>query len=153
MERYRVSLHIQSKCGKIRTSITPNTDTFYAVSIAEVPSQYTTSFLIPKEKRFRVFPQFRGVLQRRNSEVYLGPSQTSLMMFFCENNWKSLQNISYEIIAFNNQIPRNDTSFFGKNSHYKRHFIVFINLSRHLTSTMMGLLWKKSLSPAVWMWV
>ena len=30
-ERYSVSLHIQSECGKIRTRITPNTDTFYAV--------------------------------------------------------------------------------------------------------------------------
>ena len=30
-ERYSVSLRIQSKCGKIRTRITPNTDTFYAV--------------------------------------------------------------------------------------------------------------------------
>ena len=25
--------HIQSECGKIRTRITPNTDTFYAVAI------------------------------------------------------------------------------------------------------------------------
>ena len=30
-ERYSVSLRIQSTCGKIRTRITPNTDTFYAV--------------------------------------------------------------------------------------------------------------------------
>ena len=30
-ERYRVSLRIQSECGKIRTRITPNTDTFHAV--------------------------------------------------------------------------------------------------------------------------
>ena len=30
-ERYGVSLCIQSKCGKIRTRITPNTGTFYAV--------------------------------------------------------------------------------------------------------------------------
>ena len=30
-ERYRVSLHIQSKCGKIQTRKTPNTDTFQAV--------------------------------------------------------------------------------------------------------------------------
>ena len=28
-ERYRVSLRIQSECGKIRTRITLNTDTFY----------------------------------------------------------------------------------------------------------------------------
>ena len=31
-ERYGVSFRIQSKCGKMRTNITPNTDTFYAVS-------------------------------------------------------------------------------------------------------------------------
>ena len=31
MNRYTVSLRIQSKCGKTRTRITPNTDTFYAV--------------------------------------------------------------------------------------------------------------------------
>ena len=31
MERYRVSLHIQSECGKIRTRKAPNTDTFNAV--------------------------------------------------------------------------------------------------------------------------
>ena len=30
-ERYRVSLRIQSECGKMRTRITPNTDTFHAV--------------------------------------------------------------------------------------------------------------------------
>ena len=30
-ERYSVSLFIQSECGKKRTRITPNTDTFYAV--------------------------------------------------------------------------------------------------------------------------
>ena len=30
-ERYGVSLCIQSECRKMRTRITPNTDTFYAV--------------------------------------------------------------------------------------------------------------------------
>ena len=30
-EKYGVSLRIQSKCGKVRTKITPNTYTFYAV--------------------------------------------------------------------------------------------------------------------------
>ena len=30
-ERYSVSIRIQSECGKIRTRITPNTDTFHAV--------------------------------------------------------------------------------------------------------------------------
>ena len=32
-ERYSVSLRIQSKCGKIRTRIIPNMDTFYAVNV------------------------------------------------------------------------------------------------------------------------
>ena len=30
-ERFRRSLRIQSECGKMRTRITPNMDTFYAV--------------------------------------------------------------------------------------------------------------------------
>ena len=30
-ERYSVSLRILSECGKMRTRITPNTDTFYTV--------------------------------------------------------------------------------------------------------------------------
>ena len=33
MERYSASLLIQSKCGKKRTRITPNKDTFYAVFV------------------------------------------------------------------------------------------------------------------------
>ena len=32
MERYGVSLHIKSKCGKLRIRITPNTDTFHVVN-------------------------------------------------------------------------------------------------------------------------
>ena len=34
-ERYGVSLRIQSERGKIQTRITPNTDTFHAVFVAE----------------------------------------------------------------------------------------------------------------------
>ena len=33
IRRYGVSLRIHSKCEKMRTRITPNTDTFYAVVI------------------------------------------------------------------------------------------------------------------------
>ena len=32
-ERYGVSLHIQSECGKIRTRKIPNTDAFHAVRV------------------------------------------------------------------------------------------------------------------------
>ena len=35
-ERYGVSLHIQSECGKIRTRKTPITDTFHAVLDSEI---------------------------------------------------------------------------------------------------------------------
>ena len=38
-ERYEVSLPIQSECGKMRTRITPNVDTFHAV--------YDSDFEIP----------------------------------------------------------------------------------------------------------
>ena len=39
MERYSLSLRIQSECGKIRTSKTPNTDIFYVVQrITDLPS-------------------------------------------------------------------------------------------------------------------
>ena len=34
-ERYKVSLRIHSKCGKMRTKRTPNTYTFHAVLISE----------------------------------------------------------------------------------------------------------------------
>ena len=34
-ERYSLSLRIQSKCWKMRTRTTPNTDTFYAVIILQ----------------------------------------------------------------------------------------------------------------------
>ena len=35
-ERYGISLHIQYKCGKIRTRKTPNTHTFYTVLFLKV---------------------------------------------------------------------------------------------------------------------
>ena len=35
-ERYSVSLRIQFECAKMRTRITPNTDTFYGVDLPQV---------------------------------------------------------------------------------------------------------------------
>ena len=35
MERYRVSLRIQSECAKMQPKITPNMDTFHAVALEE----------------------------------------------------------------------------------------------------------------------
>ena len=44
-ERYSVSLRIQSECGKIRTRITPNTDTFYALSRILILRNKRTRFI------------------------------------------------------------------------------------------------------------
>ena len=41
-DRYGVSLRIQSECGKIRTRITPNTNTFHAVAIPFFEVLYTS---------------------------------------------------------------------------------------------------------------
>ena len=46
MEIYSVNLHIQSKCGKIRTRITPNTNTFYAVNILSINFVYFEGLII-----------------------------------------------------------------------------------------------------------
>ena len=35
-DRYGLSLRIQSECGKIRTRITPNTDTFHTVKFSQL---------------------------------------------------------------------------------------------------------------------
>ena len=40
-ERYKVSLGIMSKCGKMRTRISPNTGTYYAVT--KIKSKYQTN--------------------------------------------------------------------------------------------------------------
>ena len=42
-ERYSVSLRIQSECGKIRTRITPNRDTFYGVLSINLLSKKITN--------------------------------------------------------------------------------------------------------------
>ena len=40
---YAVSLRIQSECGKMQTRITPNTDTFYAVSLFKIQRYFCKS--------------------------------------------------------------------------------------------------------------
>ena len=40
MERYSVSLRIQSKCGKIRSRKAPNTDSFHAMTALCLPSVF-----------------------------------------------------------------------------------------------------------------
>ena len=45
-ERYSVSLHIQSKCGKMRTRITLNTDTFHAVIVCVIIRSIAITIII-----------------------------------------------------------------------------------------------------------
>ena len=62
-ERYGVSLRIQFECGKMRTRITPNTDTFYGVDLPQV-KWYSISSMknildevpdeLPNELRLRI---------------------------------------------------------------------------------------------------
>ena len=40
-----ISLRIQSECGKVRTRITPNTDTFYAVIVKHLCRSFFTKFV------------------------------------------------------------------------------------------------------------
>ena len=51
-ERYTVSLHIHSECGKIRTRITPNTDTFHSLTETNGGHLSCQINLIGNEKRF-----------------------------------------------------------------------------------------------------
>ena len=44
-ERYEVSLRIQSKCGKMRTRISPNRDTFYAVMLVYLEDSCSNHFM------------------------------------------------------------------------------------------------------------
>ena len=46
-ERYGVSLRIQSECGKLRTRLTPNTDTLYTM-IARLEKINIVPFVINK---------------------------------------------------------------------------------------------------------
>ena len=60
-ERYRASLRIQSECGKIRTRITHNTDTFPAVFRKIVTKVCLTSamagFCFSRKSIFVIFPK------------------------------------------------------------------------------------------------
>ena len=52
-ERYGVSLRIQSECGKIRTRITPNMDSFHAVKVTNIIHQNMGLFTWEKLSRLQ----------------------------------------------------------------------------------------------------
>ena len=89
-ERYLVSLRTQSECGKIRTRITPNTDTFYAVVFTTLKSYvcillmispwslqslfcYTNLSISHKNKKLKPFTLYHG------SSLFLKPRPVLLL--------------------------------------------------------------------------
>ena len=69
---YLVPLRSQSEWGKMRTRITPNTDTFYAVLSLH------QQFELNKKSNQKIDKTLR-------TEAYLEPSRISTMKLFCEN--------------------------------------------------------------------
>ena len=64
-ERYGVSLRIQSDCGKMRTRITPNMDTFYAMEA----TLYSGQFLLRDPEGYFCFDYSSGELNESNFSV------------------------------------------------------------------------------------
>ena len=68
-ERYSVSIRIQSKCWKMQTRITPNTDNSYAVFTAAIRLQ-------------RKHLLWNVQILLKQAKVYLRPCQILMMEFF-----------------------------------------------------------------------
>ena len=68
-ERYRVSLRIQSKCGKMRTRITPNTDTFCAVQVKFCRQRFIENSV--KHLRWKDFQKKLKVVHNFCKNLYL----------------------------------------------------------------------------------
>ena len=64
LERYSISLHIQSKCGKVQTRKAPDTDTFHAV--------------VSMAKRFGTKEKWIGVMFFQKQTVNSGKALTFL---------------------------------------------------------------------------
>ena len=69
-ERCFVSLHIQSECGKMRTRITPSTDTFHAVHIVEELYDYPGLLYRVKSVRTWSFSSLYFPAFELNTKVY-----------------------------------------------------------------------------------
>ena len=85
-ERYFVSLRIQSKCGKMWTRITPNTDTFHAMdsylfwfSLKLDISQRIRNLLCKKAKS--IFQKYNTHILLNNTDGTRGCKTTELKVF------------------------------------------------------------------------
>ena len=65
--RYFAPLRIQSKCGKMLTRITPNTNNFYAVKFRHISRFMRNGKVSSKEDKFRkISENFSKKFQRKN---------------------------------------------------------------------------------------
>ena len=64
MERYGVSLRIQSEYGKMRTRITPNTDTFYAVRTNENSLAQGRNFWRLLYSKVLIFSYYKALIKQ-----------------------------------------------------------------------------------------
>ena len=66
-ERYRVSLRIQSECGKMRTRITPDMDTFYAVFSKQI--RQSESFITIAARTIEFSPFLIKFVKFKNLQI------------------------------------------------------------------------------------
>ena len=64
-ERYAVSLPIQSKCGKIRTTKAPNTDTFCAVEKRVMYSKSDNLKIMINDEADKIIEELFSLLRKR----------------------------------------------------------------------------------------
>ena len=82
-ERYSVSLRIQSECRKIRTTKTPNTDTFYAVNMKNILTK-AKSFYIKKTWIITMAKQQKKSF--RNGKEFM--ESQNLTSLFWNHSWQ-----------------------------------------------------------------
>ena len=64
-EIYSISLRIQSECGRMRTRITPDTDTFYAVMVDFLPLLFCESPASVKGNSIKEIRTFRTKIYQK----------------------------------------------------------------------------------------
>ena len=93
---YKVSLCIQSECRKMRTRITPNTDTFYAVRVLNAPLGL----------EIKITRLIHRILCRMNSKIKLKTTNKEILA--------SLFRRSHQICSLRKVALRDFAKFTGK---------------------------------------
>ena len=121
MERYGVSLRIQSECGKMRTRITPKTNTFYVVE----------AFFYALFTQFKFGILWFSILYNATGITF---EDLSTWICFCEfaaicKNWSTQKGIRNNSFFENNKIFINHMLLIFKLYVYKSREKKFININ------------------------